>query len=151
MTESLRFRGVIEAASGGGAAVRVPEDVATSLGGRKQMRVIGTLNGTDFRSSTMPYGGGLFMGVHRATRDAAAIAIGDEVEVVISRDDSPRVVTIPPELEAALAAEPELRARWDRLSFSHRREHADSVAEARRPETKARRLEATLDDLRRPA
>jgi hypothetical protein len=148
MTERLRFRGVIEAATGGGAAVRVPPDVATPLGGLKQMRVVGTINGTEFRSSTMPYRGGLYMGVSKAMRADAGVAVGEEIDVVLSRDDSPRVVTVPPELEAALAAEPELRARWDRLSFSHRREYADSIAEAKRPETKDRRLAATLDHLR---
>jgi len=128
--------------------VRVPPDVATALGGLKQMRVIGTLDGTDFRSSTMPYRGGLYMGVSKAMREAAGVVIGDEIEVVISRDDSPRVLEMPPELDAALAAEPDLRARFDRLSFSHRREYADSIADAKRPETRARRLEATLEYLR---
>jgi Bacteriocin-protection, YdeI or OmpD-Associated/Domain of unknown function (DUF1905) len=146
--QGLRFRGVIEAASGGGAAVRVPPAVATALGGLKQMRVVGTIDGTEFRSSTMPYRGGLYMGVSKAMRAAAGVAIGDEIEVVATRDDSPRVVEVPAELEAVLSAEPELRARWDRLSFSHRREYADSIAEARRPDTRARRLEATLDHLR---
>jgi hypothetical protein len=151
MAEDLRFRGVIEAARGGGAVVLVPVDVATALGGLKQMRVFGTIGGaTEFRSSTMPYRGGLYMGVHKATRDAAGVVIGEEIEVVISRDDSPRVLEMPPELDAALTAEPELRARFDRLSFSHRREYADSIAEAKRPETKARRLEAALAYLRGP-
>jgi hypothetical protein len=148
MAETLRFSGVIEAASGGGAAVRVPPEVATELGGLKQMRVFGTIDGTDFRSSTMPYRGGLYMGVHKATREAAGVAIGDEIDVVVTRDTSPRTLEIPPELEEALSAEPELRARFDKLSFSHRREYVDSIAEAKRPETKARRLEATLDYLR---
>jgi len=145
---SQRFRGVIEAASGGGAAVRVPPDVATALGGLKQMRVVGTLDGRDFRSSTMPYRGGLYMGVHKATREAAGVVVGDEIEIVLRRDTSPRTLEIPPELEEALAAEPELRARFERLSFSHRREYVDAIAEAKRPETKARRLEAALDYLR---
>jgi uncharacterized protein YdeI (YjbR/CyaY-like superfamily) len=88
------------------------------------------------------------MGVSKAMRADAGAAVGEEIEVVLSRDDSPRVVTMPPELEAALAADQELRIRWDRLSFSHRREYADSITEAKRPETKARRLEATLAHLR---
>jgi hypothetical protein len=148
VASSQRFRGVIEAASGGGAAVRVPPEVATALGGLKQMRVVGTIDGTEFRSSTMPYRGGLYMGVHKATRAAAGVEIGDEIEVVVARDTSPRVLELPPELESALAAEPELRARWDRLAFSHRREHAEAIAEAKRPETKARRLDAALAYLR---
>ena len=145
---SLRFRGVIEPARGGGAVVLVPPEVGAALGGNKQMRVFGTVNGVEYRSSTMPYRGAFYMGVHKATREAAGVAIGDEVDVTVTRDDSPRVLEIPPDLETALAAEPDLRARFDRLSFSHRREYADSVAEAKRPETRARRIEATLARLR---
>jgi hypothetical protein len=142
------FRAVVESAGRGGAAVRVPSEVATPLGGLKQMRVVGTIDGTEFRSSTMSYGGALYMGVSKAMRAAAGVAIGDEVEVVVRRHDAPRVLEIPPELEAALAAEPKLRARFERLAFSHRRAYAESIAEAKRPETKARRLAAALDFLR---
>ena len=148
MPESLRFRAVIEAARGGGAVVLVPDEVAAALGGMKQMRVTGTVGATAFRSSTMPYRGALYMGVHKATREAAGAVIGDEIEVALVRDDSPRVLELPPELEAALAAEPGLRARFEALSFSRRRELAEPVREAKRPETRARRLEAALQRLR---
>ena len=149
MGTTYRFRAVIEAARGGGAVVLVPPDVANALGGLRQMRVFGTVDGVDYRSSTMPYGGlGLFMGVHKATRTAAGVAIGDEVDIVVTRDDSPRVLELAPELEAALAAEPVLRARFEGLSFSRRRELADPVMEARRPETRAARVEKALARLR---
>jgi hypothetical protein len=144
-----RFSAVLETARAGGAIVLVPPDVAAALGGLKQMRVFGTLNGVDFRTSTMPYGGrGLFMGVHKATREAAGVDFGDVVQIEITRDDSPRTLELAPELEAAFAAEPELRARFDALSFSRRRELADPVAQAKRPETRASRLEAALARLR---
>lgn len=100
-------------------------------------------------SSTMPYGGrGLFMGVHKATRTAAGVAVGDEVDIFVTRDETPRVLELAPELEAALAAEPGLRARLEMLSFSRRRELADPVTEARRPETRAARVEKALARLR---
>jgi hypothetical protein len=147
-SDGLRFRGVIEAARGGGAVVLVPPQIGAALGGNKQMRVFGTLNGVEYRSSTMPYRGAFYMGVHKATREAAGVAIGDEVDVTVNRDDSPRVLDMPRDLEVALAAEPELRARFDELSFSRRRELADPIAEAKRPETRARRIETTLARLR---
>jgi hypothetical protein len=144
-----RFTAQLEAARAGGAVVLVPPDVATALGGLKQMRVFGTVNGIDYRSSTMPYGGrGLFMGVHKATREAAGVEFGDTVEIEITRDESPRVLELAPELEAAFAAEPALRERFDALSFSRRGELADPIAEAKRPETRAARLEAALARLR---
>lgn len=146
---ALRFTAVLEEARAGGAVVLVPREVASALGGLKQMRVFGTLDGVDYRSSTMPYGGrGLFMGVHKATRQAAGVAIGDVVEIEVTRDDSPRTLELAPELEAALAAEPALRERFNALSFSRRRDLAAPIADAKRPETRARRLGDALTRLR---
>jgi uncharacterized protein YdeI (YjbR/CyaY-like superfamily) len=67
---------------------------------------------------------------------------------VIVRDDSPRVLEIPPELEAAFQDEPALRERFDALSFSRRRDLAGPINEARKPETRAARLEKALAALR---
>ena len=148
MPDEHRFRSVIEAARGGGAVAPIPRDVTAALGGLKQMRVTGTLNGTPFRSSTMPYRGGFYVGLHKAVREEAGAGIGEEVELTLVRDDSPRTLELAPELEAALAAEPDLRARFDSLSFSRRRELAEPVAEAKKPETRAARLEQALARLR---
>lgn len=84
----------------------------------------------------------------RTVIEAAGVTIGDEVELTLVRDDSPRVLELAPELRAALAGEPELRQRFDALSFSRRRELADPIAEAKKPETRAARLEKALARLR---
>lgn len=126
----------------------IPPDVTTALGGLKQMRVTGTLNGTAFRSSTMPYRGGFYLGLHKATREAAGVAIGGEVEIAITRDDSPRVLDMPPELEAAFEDEPALRERFDARSFSRRRDLAGPISQAKKPETRAARLKKALAALR---
>ena len=149
MADEHRFTAELEAARAGGAFVLVPREIATALGGLKQMRVIGTLNGVPYQSSTMPYGGrGLFIGVHKATREAAGIEMGDLLEVVVQRDERPRVIAMPPELEAAFGAEPALRARFEALAFTHRKEMALSIADAKRPETRERRLSAVVARLR---
>lgn len=148
MSELHRFRSTVEAARGGGAVAQIPDDVTAALGGLKQMRITGTLNGTPFRSSTMPYRGAFYLGVHKATREAAGVEIGDEVELELTRDDSPRVLEIPPELEAAFASEPALRDRFDALSFSRRRDLAGPISEAKKPETRQARLEKALAALR---
>ena len=55
------------------------------MGGRKQFRVTGTVNGVPMKSSTFPYKGeGLWLGVHKATREKAGVAFGDEIEIEIS-------------------------------------------------------------------
>jgi hypothetical protein len=142
------FRSRIEAARGGGAVAKIPPDVTQALGGLMQLRVVGSVNGVPNKSSTMPYRGAFYLGVHKATREAAGVAIGDDVDVEIELDASPRVLELAPELEQALAAEPELRARFDALAFTRRRELADPIREAVKPETRAARLEKALSRLR---
>jgi hypothetical protein len=149
VAETHRFTAELEAARAGGAIVLVPEQITRALGGLKQMRVLGTVNGVPYQSSTMPYGGrGLFMGVHKATREAARVDLGDRVEVEITRDDSPRMLAIPPELEAAFSAEPALRERFEALSFSRRKDLAVPIGEAKQPQTRAARLDKGLSKLR---
>jgi hypothetical protein len=146
----VRFTTTLESARGGGAVACIPQEHVKPLGGLKQMRVFGTVNGVAFRSSTMPYRGAFYLGVHKATREAAGVEFGDELEIEISRDDSPRVLELPPELEEAFRAEPVLAERFASLSFSRRRELADPIGEAKRPETRTRRLAEALSRLRNP-
>ena len=84
------FRGQVrqwrEDKPGGLAVVDIPSDLVGDLGGRRQMRVTGSLNGADFTGSTMLVaGGGLCVGVSRAALRAAGAALGDVVEVTIAR------------------------------------------------------------------
>jgi hypothetical protein len=145
----IRFEGRLEA-QGGGSFVTVPREVSDRLGGRARIAVRGFLNGVPFRSSTMPMGdGGHCVGFRKDQRAAAGVEIGDVVVVEIDRDDEERRVNLPPELAEALAAEPRLREAFERLSYTARKERAESVRDARRPETRARRLAAILDELRR--
>jgi hypothetical protein len=113
------------------------------------MRVYGTINGVPYHSSTMPLAGRqLYLGVHKATREAAKVAIGDVLEVEVTRDTSPRVPVLPSELEAAFRSEPILGERFASLSFTRRRDLAGPIGEAKRPDTRARRLEDALRRLR---
>jgi hypothetical protein len=69
--------------------VDVPEAVSTALGGLKQMRVRGKLNGKEFKSNTMPAGRGvLALSLSRALLKAAGVKVGDEIEVELQRVDS---------------------------------------------------------------
>ena len=106
------------------------------------------VNGLPFRSRLAVYGGETVLGLTNAFRAEAGIVAGDEVEVVIDRDDAPREIEVPPELRAALDGDDEARAAFDALSFTHRREYAQWVAEAKREETRERRAARALEMLR---
>jgi len=111
--------------------------------------VTGTLDGVSFASSTTAMGaGGVCLGVHKATRRAAAVEIGDVVDVEIERDRRPRELCVPEDLAAALGRDAAAAAAFEHLSFTRRREYVEWIAGAKRHDTRARRLAQTLDRLR---
>jgi hypothetical protein len=143
------FEGVLQAGRGGGAYVDLPPEILAAMDRGTRFRVRGRFNGVEFRSSTMPTGGGrACLGVHKATREAAGARFGDSVCVEFEVDDTPREVVVPAELAAVLDAQPVLRAAFNRLASSRRSELADGVAEAKRPETKQRRIARIVEELR---
>jgi hypothetical protein len=92
--DRAQFRGVVRyfrpERAVGLAVIDIPADMAAALGGLKQMRVRGTLNGTEFTSNTMPAGGGvLALSVSRRMLDAGGLHVGDQADVEIERVDPP--------------------------------------------------------------
>jgi hypothetical protein len=86
---TVTFRGRVrqwrEDKPGGLAVLDIRDELVGDLGGRRQMRVTGSLDGADFTGSTMLVaGGGLCVGVSRAALKAAGAALGDNVELVIA-------------------------------------------------------------------
>ncbi len=149
MAEKHGFRSIIEQARGPGATVAlVPAEVVPALGGLKQKRFFGWVNGVEFMTATFPYKGELYVGVPKAARVAAGLVVGDEAKFEMMLEETPRQVQLAPELQAALEAEPQLAARFEKLSFSRQRELADPVSEAKRPETRAARVDKALTRLR---
>jgi hypothetical protein len=148
VSSEVEFVAVIEAASGGGAWVRLPADALAALGGGHRFRVVGSACGVALESSTMSRGGGIVVvGLHKATRLKAGVCVGDPVTMRLRRDERPREVAVPEDLADALAGDRQAKAVFDKLAFTHRKEYATWVAEAKRPETRARRVAQTLERL----
>ena len=125
----------------------VPVDFQAVFGRhRPPIRV--TIRGHTFRTTPARYGSESYIVVNRANREAAGgLDHGDRVRIRIELDTKPRVVEPPPELAATLAGSPEAKAIFDRLSFSHQKAYADWVAEAKRPDTRARRAASAVERL----
>ena len=141
-----RFRAVLRKADGGGHLLDVPLDVRAVFGeGRPPVR--GTVNGTAFRTRVAVYGGTSFLGFNREIRDAAGIGDGDEVEIELERDDAPREIEVPAPFAEALEAGG-VRNEFDALSFTHRKEYVRWIEEAKREETRERRLAKAVEMLR---
>jgi hypothetical protein len=138
---------VIEAAGRGGATVPLPFDPKAEFG-KARAPIRGTLNGAPFRSTVAIYGGVAYLGVTKALREAAGAEIGDEVDVEVELDDAAREVDVPPELAAVLEDDSEAAQGFEKLSYTHRREYARWIAEAKRAETKERRVAKAAEMLR---
>jgi Bacteriocin-protection, YdeI or OmpD-Associated/Domain of unknown function (DUF1905) len=142
-----RFTAILGGESGERPVVEVPFDVKERFG-RARAPVRGTVDGTDFRTTVAVYGDRYYVGFNKELRDRAGIAIGDEVDVALELDREPRTVEVPPQLAAALEKDSEARAAFDGLSYTHRNEYARWIAEAKRDETRDRRVEKAVAMLR---
>jgi len=144
-----RFRAVLEQSDSSTAtAITIPFDVPKVFGKRGRVPVRGTINGVPFRSSVFKMGDApYFMVVNRQMREAGGLSAGQTVSVVMERDDEPRTVEVPADLQAALAKTRGAQEAWARLSFTHQREHVEAINGAKQPETRARRIAKALDHL----
>ena len=147
MSGSVRsFEATIEASDRGGAFVFIPFDVKEAFGsGRPRIRAL--IDGHEYRGSLMNMGGGHMLLIRKDIRSAIGKQPGDRVMIEVAEDTEPRVVTVPPELEAAFSTDPDARARFEALSYTHRREFAEWVAEAKRQETRDRRAAKAVEML----
>jgi len=130
--------------------LEVPDEVVDALGGGKRPPVTITINGHSWRSRIAVMQGRYLIGLSKANRQGAGVATGDDVHVDVQLDVDPRVVVEPTDFTRALDADPAARAAYDRLSYSHKREHVRAIESAKKPETRARRIEAAVANLRGP-
>jgi hypothetical protein len=147
----VRFKGVLTPTprGGGGCLVPVPPEAAAKLGLKGMPKIAAVIAGQPYRGSLMPMGDGTYcLGVLKSIQDAAGVGFGDYVTVELELDTTPRVVEPPPDLAEAIAGNKAMAANWEKLSFTNKKEMALSLTEARKPETRERRLAAAIAKLR---
>jgi hypothetical protein len=103
-----------------------------------------TLNGHSFRSTIAAMGGSVFIPLRKSNREAARLEGNETLQVKLELDEDKRDVTPPKDFVKALKAAPPAWDRWRELSFTHRREHVEALEGAKKPETRARRLDAAV-------
>ena len=103
-----------------------------------------TVNGYTYRSTIAAMGGPPCIPLRKSNREAAGLGGGETVEVTLDLDTGKRAVAVPADLARALEAAPPAWARWHELSYTHQREYVEAIAEAKRPETRARRVAAAV-------
>jgi hypothetical protein len=144
----LRFTTQLQPRGNASAVVLDDDQVAVVGEGAKRFPVVATVNGYVWRTSVTRMKGEFLLGLSREVREGTGAQIGDEVEVALELDQAPREVEVPEALAAALAADPDASATFERLAFTHRKEYARWVAEAKRDETRQRRVEQAVEMIR---
>ena len=134
---------------GPAAAIVLDDDQVAAVGeGAKRFPVRATVNGYSWPTTVARMRGEFLVGLSRAVRDAAGVEAGDSVEVALELDTEPREVDVPEALASALADDGAARRAFDGLSFTHRKEYARWIGDAKREDTRDRRVGEALERLR---
>ena len=147
----IKFTGKLTSTSrgGGGTLVPVPHEVATKLGLKGMPKIQSMIAGRPYRGSLMPMGDGTYcLGVLKSIQEAAGVGVGDVITIELELDNAPRTVAAPDDLAASLVRDRKATTAWDALSYTNKKEMARSIEEAKKPETRARRLAQAIEKLR---
>lgn len=147
MAEKQTFTVVLEKhPSLNATGITIPFDVEKVFGA-KRVPVRAVVNGVEYRGTIARMGGSYMLGIPKAFRDAAGISAGEHIVVTLEKDELPRVVALPADLAEALKNDKRAAEAWEKLSFTHKKEYVTAIEEAKRPETRARRLAKTIEML----
>jgi len=115
--------------------------------GKTRAPVTVTLNGYTFRSTIAAMGGPPCIPLRKSNREAAGLEGTETLNVRLDLDTEARVVKPPVDLVKALKAA-SAWDRWQTLSFTHQREHVEAIEDAKRPDTRVRRIDRAVQMVR---
>jgi Bacteriocin-protection, YdeI or OmpD-Associated/Domain of unknown function (DUF1905) len=144
----VEFRSTVELGGKTATGIAVPDEVVAALGAGKRPAVTVTLHGHTYRTTAARMGGRFLVPLNAADREAAGVVAGDDVTVQIELDTAPREVEVPEDLRTRLDGDAAAGAFFDQLSFTHRKEWVRWITEAKRADTRAARVDRTVEALR---
>src|SRR6186713_2959190 len=131
-----------------GSACFIPLDFdPRAVFGKTRAPVTVTLNGYTFRSTIAAMGGPPCIPLRQSNREAAGLEGTETLNVRLDLDTEPRVVKPPADLVKALKAA-SAWDRWQALSFTHQREHVEAIEDAKKPDTRLRRIDRAVQMVR---
>ncbi|WP_438449308.1 YdeI/OmpD-associated family protein [Gorillibacterium sp. sgz5001074] len=141
----MNFRSTVELSKKSATGIPIPEEIVTALGAGKKPPVQVTLGDYTYRTTVGSMDGRFMLPLSAEHRTGAGLSAGDEVEVTLALDTEPREVVVPEDFAAALDADAEARRLFDKLSYSHKRQHLLAIEVAKTAETRQRRIGKALE------
>lgn len=132
---------------GNHAAIEIPEENLNEIGGNKRAPLKVTVNGYTYQSTATAMDGKCLVVFPTRDREASGAKAGDTLNVTLELDDGYRQVDVPPALYEALKTS-HLEKTFHDLIYSKRKEYARQVAEAKADDTRTRRIEKIIAELR---
>lgn len=132
---------------GPATAIVLTDAQVETLGGGKRAAVTVTIEDKTVRLRLAVMGGQNLIGISKANREELGVEIGDTVTATIELDEAARIVEVPDDAAKALD-KAKLRKQFDALAFTHQKEHVRAITEAKKPETRTKRIAAMLEKLR---
>jgi hypothetical protein len=145
VSEVIRYHTTMHSI-GRNTGIPVPAEVLDRLGAGKRPAVVVEVNGYGYSSTVGSMGGQSLIPFSSEHRAASGIGGGDELEVGLTVDRSPREVAVPEDLASALETAG-LTATFAQLAPSHRKAHVTAVEGAKSAETRQRRIESAIAKL----
>jgi len=125
--------------------ITIPFDVE-KIFGAKRVPVKVSINGAGYRSTVVRMGGQYVMIVPKKFRDAAGVKGGEMIMVSMEKDEEKRVVTVPEDFAAALS-KANLQDAFAKMSYTHQKEYVQAIEEAKREETRVRRIGKAVEKI----
>ena len=148
MSKKHTFTAIIQNAGGGGAFVEVPFDVEAAFGS-KRPKVKALIEGVPYRGTLVRMGSeNHILIILKSIREQVGKTFGDEIKVSVEADVEERVATVPAELKRVFKSDKAAKSAFEKLSYSHQKEYVKWIEEAKKAETRARRVEQAIQLLK---
>ncbi|GLY78694.1 YdeI/OmpD-associated family protein [Actinoallomurus iriomotensis] len=143
----MRFRATVRLDGKTATGINVPAEVMEALGGGKRPPVKVTIKGHTYSSTVGTMRGVAKIPLSAENREAAGVNAGDEVDVDVEPDDSPREVAVPDDLAKALHGDAEAERCFEGLSPSRKKAYVTWIEQAKKAETRERRVAQAVTEL----
>jgi hypothetical protein len=145
-----RFNAILQksVSEGRWTFIDIPFDTIKLFGKKGRIPVKGTIDGVKFRSSLLPHGNGThYLIINIPIRNSISKKSGDIVKIVLQHDTEIRTVEVPEAFLNALKYCPDAKNAFNKYPYSHKKEIVDWIMDAKREETKIKRIEKAIQVL----
>ena len=147
MSKTKQFVAKIHQGGMGGMFVTVPFDVEKEYG-KKRVKIIATIDGEKYQGSLVRMGSpDHILIIRKDIREKIGKGLGDDVDVTLKEDLEERVVEVPDDFKKLLNKHKGAKVFFEKLSYSHQREYVKWITEAKKVETREKRMVKAVDML----